>query len=207
MTGIYITCVSGLIAMFGWEMLLTAAGLDPKRFGETTNRYARWIQQYYDALAEADVPVIYSHDDFVWTAGAIFRPDWYRQYVFPNYRRFYAPLVESGKKVIFVSDGDYTEFADEVAACGVAGFFFEPLTDLAYLAERYGQTHVLIGNVDTRYLLYGTKPQIRAEVERCMAIGKRCPGYFIGVTNMIPANTPVENALYYNQVYEELRRR
>jgi len=207
MTGIYITCVSGLIAMFGWKMLLTAAGLDPEGFGEVTNRYASWMQQYYDALAESDVPVIYSHDDIVWTSGAIFRPDWYRTYVFRNLKRYYEPLIESGKKIIFVSDGNYTEFADDIAACGVHGFFFEPLTDLEYLAERYGQTHILIGNADTRILLTGTEPQIRAEVERCMSIGKKCPGFFMGVSNMIPPNTPVENALYYNEVYEELSRR
>ena len=69
------------------------------------------------------------------------------------------------------------------------------------------KTHVFIGNADTRVLLTGTKEQIRAEVERCMAIGKGCPGYFLAVGNQIPANTPVENALYYNEVYEELARR
>jgi hypothetical protein len=40
-----------------------------------------------------------------------------------------------------------------------------------------------------------------------MAIGKGCPGFFVAVGNHIPANTPIENALYYNQVYEELSRR
>jgi hypothetical protein len=44
-------------------------------------------------------------------------------------------------------------------------------------------------------------------VERCIALGKDCPGYFIGVTNMIPINTPVEKALYYNEMYEILSRR
>jgi uroporphyrinogen-III decarboxylase len=78
---------------------------------------------------------------------------------------------------------------------------------MAYIAERYGKTHVFVGNADTRILLYGTKKQIRAEVERCMAIGKRCPGFFMAVGNHIPPNTPVENALYYNEVYEELSRR
>jgi hypothetical protein len=29
----------------------------------------------------------------------------------------------------------------------------------------------------------------------------------MSVSNMIPANTPVENALYYNEVYQELSRR
>ena len=52
-----------------------------------------------------------------------------------------------------------------------------------------------------------TKEEIRAEVQRCMDIGKSCPGFFMAVGNHIPANTPVENALYYNEVYEELARR
>ena len=40
-----------------------------------------------------------------------------------------------------------------------------------------------------------------------MDIGKSCPGFFLAVGNHIPANTPVESALYYNEVYEELGRR
>ena len=206
-TGTYITLLTAMIYIFGWDMLLLAAGTDPKKFGEVVNRYAGWMQQYYDAIAETSVPVICSHDDIVWTSGAIFRPEWYRTYIFPNLKKLYAPVIESGKKVIFVSDGNYTEFIDDIAACGVRGFFLEPLTDLKYMAERYGKTHVMIGNADTRVLLYGTKPQIRAEVERCMSIGRNCPGFFMGVTNMIPPNTPVDNALYYYKCYEELSRR
>lgn len=207
MTGIYITLFSGLIAIFGWELLLTAGGLDPHRFGAVANRYATWSQQFYDAIAESDTPAIWSHDDIVWASGPVFRPEWYRTYIFPNYEKYYAPSLAAGKKVIFVSDGNYTPFVDDIAATGASGFFFEPLTDLAYVVERYGQTHIIIGNVDTRVLLTGTQAAIRREVERCMMLGKSCPGYFIGVTNMIPANTPVGNALYYNQVYETLCQR
>jgi hypothetical protein len=207
MTGIYPSLITGLTFIFGWELLLEAAGCNPMRFGETANRYASWMQQFYDALADADVPVIYSHDDMVWTEGAIFHPDWYRRYVFPNIGRYWAPLIESGKKVIFVCDGNYTEFIDDVAACGNHGFWFEIFTDLGVIAENYGKTHFLIGNADTRILLSGKKDAIRREVERCMDIGKNLPGYFISVSNHIAPNTPVESALFYNQVYEELCRR
>jgi hypothetical protein len=204
MTGIYVTMISGFIALFGWDMLLLAAGTDQERFGALAGRYASWIQQYYDALGEADVPVVMVHDDMVWSSGAIFRPAWYRQYVFPHFKRYFEPLLDSGKKIMFTSDGNYNEFVDDIAACGVHGFVFEPMTDLATIVEKYGQTHVIVGNADTRILLDGTKAQIRAEVERCMSLGRNCPGYFMAVGNHIPANTPVENAIYYNQVYEEL---
>ena len=207
MTGVYITLISGFIGLFGWEMLLLAAGTDPQRFGALANRYASWIQQYYDALSEADVPVVMVHDDMVWASGAIFRPSWYREYVFPNYARFFAPLIESGKKVLFTADGNYGAFVDDLAATGIHGFVLEPLTALEPIVERYGQTHVLVGNADTRVLLTGSKAQIRAEVERCMTAGRSCPGFFMAVGNHIPANTPVESAIYYNQVYEELCRR
>jgi len=207
MTGVYVTLVSGFIGLFGWDMLLTAAGTDQERFGALANRYASWIQQYYDALAEADVPVVMVHDDMVWASGPIFHPRWYREYVFPNYARLLAPLIESGKRVIFTSDGNYTPFVDDLAAVGVHGFVLEPLTDLAYIVERYGQTHVIVGNADTRVLLTGSRDRIRAEVERCLALGRDCPGYFMCVGNHIPANTPVASALFYNQVYQELRQR
>ncbi len=207
MTGVYVTLFSGMIAIFGWDMLLLAGGLDPERFGDVVNRYAAWIQQYYDAIAECDASVIWSHDDIVWASGPVFHPEWYRKYVFPNYRKFYAPLLKAGKKAIFVSDGNYTHFVDDIAATGASGFFFEPLTDLKYIVECYGQSHIIIGNADTRVLLTGSREAIRREVERCIDLGKSCPGYFMSVTNMIPANTPVESALYYNEVYEELSKR
>jgi uroporphyrinogen-III decarboxylase len=108
---------------------------------------------------------------------------------------------------MFCSDGCFDVFVDDIAATGVHGFVFEPLTDLDAIVERYGQTHVIVGNADTRVLLSGSKAQIRDEVERCMSLGRDCPGYFMAVGNHIPANTPVESALYYNEVYEELSRR
>ncbi len=207
MTGVYVTLISGFIELFGWEMLLLAAGTDAKRFGLLADRYATWMQQYFDALAEADVPVVMVHDDIVWSSGTIFRPSWYREFVFPNYRRYLAPLLDSGKKILFTADGDYTAFIDDLVAVGFHGFVLEPLTDLRLLVERYGQTHAIIGNVDTRVLLFGNRAEIHTEVERCMALGKSCPGYFMAVGNHIPPNTPVENALYYNEVYEKLARR
>ncbi len=207
MTGTYVTLMSGLIDIFGWDMLLLSAGTDMERFGQLTNRYASWMQQYFDALACADVPVVMVHDDIVWTSGAFMPPQWYRKYIFPNYKKLFTPLHESGKKIMYISDGDFTEFVDDIAECGVHGFVMEPCTDMGYIAEKYGKTHVFVGNADTRILLSGTKEQIRGEVERCMSIGKNCPGFFMAVGNHIPPNTPVENAIYYNEVYKELGQR
>ena len=71
------------------------------------------------------------------------------------------------------------------AATGVNGFVLEPCTDMRYIAEKYGKTHAFIGNADTRILLSGTPEEIRAEVKRCMDIGKVLPRLFLAVGNHI----------------------
>ena len=207
MTGIYVTLFSGLIDIFGWDMLLLAAGTDRAAFGDLANRYADFILPYFEALAEADLPVVMVHDDMVWTSGPIIAPKWYRQFIFPNYKRYFDPLLQAGKKIMYTSDGDYTTFIDDLAGTGIHGFVLEPMTDMAYIAGKYGRTHSFIGNADTRILLTGSQADIRAEVERCMAIGKGCPGFFLAVGNHIPANTPVDNVLYYMSVFKELSQR
>ena len=78
---------------------------------------------------------------------------------------------------------------------------------MKYVAEKYGKTHSFIGNADTRILLSGSREEIYSEVKRCMDIGKVCPGFIMAVGNHIPPNTPVENCLFYNEVFEKLRRR
>lgn len=207
MTGIYITMISGLLEIFGWDWLLEGLGEDPERFGEVANRYASWILQYFEALAASKAPVVMIHDDIVWTSGAFVNPKWYRDFIFPNYEKLFEPLHKAGKKILYTSDGTFTEFVDDIAACGVNGFVMEPTTDMAYIARKYGKTHAFVGNADCRILTYGTKEDIRREVERCINIGRECPGFFMAVGNHIPTNVPVENAIYYNQCYEEMANR
>lgn len=207
MTGIYVTLVSGMLEIFGWDHLLMAAGMDQQGFGSTTNRYAKFIQPYFNALADCDSEVIMVHDDIVWTSGPFISPEWYRKYIFPNFKKLFAPLQEAGKKIMYTSDGNFTAFIDDIADTGVNSFVMEPTTDMAYIAEKYGKTHSFVGNADTRILLQGSKDDIYNEVKRCMEIGKKYPGFFMAVGNHIPSNTPVENAIFYNDVYEELCRR
>ena len=207
MTGIYVTCMSGIIELLGWDTLMAAAGIDNKAFGDFVNRYTDWISQYFNALADSKSPVVMIHDDIVWGTGAFLHPDFYRKYIFPNYKKLFKPLHEAGKIILYTSDGDFTQFVDDVADCGVNGFVMEPITNMAYIAEKYGKTHCFVGNADTNVLLRGTKADIEAEVKRCMDIGKKCPGFIMAVGNHIPANTPVDNALYYDDIYRKMARR
>ena len=205
--GYYKTIVSACIQTFGWEMLLLAAGTDPRRFDRVLESFCQLSLHHFRAWAQTSIEVFICHDDMVWTQGAIFRPDWYRECVFPRYARLWSVLKAAGKKVLFCSDGNFTAFVDDIARAGADGFIFEPVTSLETIVERYGRTHVIIGNADCRILAHGSRADIRAEVERCARLGYDCPGYFFAVGNHIPYNVPLDNVLYYFDLVRELGRR
>lgn len=205
--GVYITLFSGLIDIFGWDMLLTSMALDPPRFSLFVERYYRWVRQFYEAYADSAIPVIMCHDDLCWTTGPVTHPSWYRENIFPYLKKLMDPLRQAGKTIMFTCDGNWTEFFDDVVACGADTVVMEPTSDMALFAEKYGRSHGFVGNADTRILLNGTQEEIYGEVKRCMDIGKHCPGFIMATGNHIPANTPVEHALYYDEVYRKLRKR
>ena len=205
--GTYNSVVSFAIAAFGWENLLLAAGTDEQRFGEVLDRWTDYLLDYVRAWARTGIEVYHTHDDIVWTAGAVFRPEFYRRYVFPNLRRQWECVKDAGKKVLFTSDGNYTEFLDDLGAAGADGFVFEPLTDLAAVVRKFGKTHVIIGNADCRVLTFGSRDDVRREVKRCLDLGRSCPGYFFAVGNHIPPNVPIASAQACIEAYREMRGR
>ncbi|MFH0796292.1 MAG: uroporphyrinogen decarboxylase family protein [Candidatus Omnitrophota bacterium] len=206
--GYYKTIVSGCIQSFGWDMFLLGVGTDPERFGEyVLEGFFQLTLANIKAWAGTDIKVFVSHDDMVWTRGAIFKPEWYRKYVFPRYKKLWQPLKEKGIKILFCSDGNFTEFVDDIASAGADGFIFEPLTSLELIVQKYGKTHVIVGNADCRILTFNTKEDIEREVKRCMDVAKTCPGFIMAVGNHIPANIPIDNALYYFDLVKKYGKR
>lgn len=204
MTGIYVTLVSGLIDCFGWELMLEAMGDDIDEFGAMTDRYADWMLPRFEALAACDSPVVMIHDDIVWTSGPFANPQWYYDHVFPNYEKMFEPLKKAGKKILYTCDGTFDYFLDDIVSCGVECLVMEPTTDMGAIAKKYGQKLSFVGNADCKILTFGTKEEIRKEVERCVNIGRDCPGFIMAAGNHIPVNVPIENAIYYNQCFQEM---
>jgi len=195
--GYYKTLISGAIQAFGWEMLLLAAA-EKERFAMVLDSFFEQSLHHYLAWAKTSIEVFICHDDMVWTQGPFIHPDFYRRHIFPRYQALWKVLKEAGKKILFCSDGTWTEFIDDIAEAGADGFIFEPTTELETVAEKYGKTHVIVGSkVDCRTLTFGTKEDIKREVEVTLKIAKKCPGFIFAVGNHIPSNVPLENALFY----------
>jgi hypothetical protein len=206
--GYYNTLISGAIAAFGWEMLLLAAGEAPERFGDAVlGSIFELSLHHYKAWAQTSIEFFMCHDDMVWTQGPFLRPEFYREYIFPRYEELWRPLREAGKRVLYTSDGTFDMFVDELAAAGADGFCFEPSNDLEMLASRYGKTHALIGGADCRTLAFGGKDDIGGELRWVFDVMRECPGFVFATGNHFPANIPLDNALYYFSLVEELGKR
>lgn len=204
MGGYYKTLISGAIALFGWEMLLEAAAYSAA-FARVLDTIFAQTLHHAEAWARTSIDWYMCHDDMVWSQGPFMRPEFYRAEVFPRYRELFALLHRAGKRVIYTSDGDMSLFVDDVVAAGADALCFEALTQLEPVVERYGQTHALISSkVDARTLTFGSKAEIRAEVERTIALAPQCRGLVVAVGNHIPSNVPVENALYYMETLRSL---
>ena len=206
--GYYNTIVSGAIQAFGWQMLLEAAGDDPDRFGEDVLGSIFEVTLHHcKAWAQTSIEFFMCHDDMVWTQGPFMNPAFYRKYIFPRYKELWQPLRDAGKKVLFTSDGTFDMFVDEVAEAGAHGLCFEPTNDVELLVRKCGQTHALIGGADCRTLTFGNKSDIEKELRWVFDVTKDCPGFMFATGNHFPANIPLENALFYFELVEDLGRR
>lgn len=206
--GRYHTLFSACIRTFGWDMFLGSVySANYEKFDRVLEGFFKISLAEAEAWAESGIEVFITHDDICWTSGAVFPPEWYRRYIFPRYKKIWEPLKEAGVKVLYCSDGTYTEFIDDIAGAGADGFILEPTTSLEDIACKYGKTKVIIGNMDCRVLQFGTKEDIYNEVKRCADIGKDCPGYFFAAGNHIPNGIEVENIEYYFECCQKLGKR
>lgn len=206
--GYYRTIVSGAIQSFGWEMLLLAAA-DPPKMEKVFDSFFRRTLYHMEAWAKTSAEVVIQHDDFVWSSGPFMHPEIYRRAIIPRYAELWKPIHAAGKKVLFCSDGDYTVFVDDLAEAGADGFIFEPFVDFGLMAERFGQSHCLVGSfVDCRDLTFCRWDQVRADIDRTFQALEKCRGAILAVGNHLPPNIPAEMLdLYYGYLLPRLVRK
>lgn len=195
--GYYKTVVSGAIQAFGWDMLLMAAA-DQEKFDRVLESIFQRTLFFVKAWAQTSIEVFIQHDDMVWSQGAFMHPDFYRSAIFPRYAQLWKVLHDAGKKILFCSDADFTEFLEDIAGAGADGFIFEPMTSPERAVRLFGKTHVIVSSkVDCRTMTFGTKDDVKAEIDASLALAKGCPGFMFAVGNHIPENIPLENLIFY----------
>lgn len=190
---------------FPWEYFMMAAYEDPARFNRLLDDFAAVSERLISRFAETDAPVIMCHDDLAMGDRTLFSPQWTRSNIISRYERILAPAKKKGKKILFISDGQITELVDDLVQVGVDGIIFEPVVDLQWMADNYGDKIALIGNADVKILTNGTAEDSSAEADRCVQQAGRCGGYAFCASGTIAYNVPEENVAAYIARQDEYR--
>ena len=205
---LYTTLFMWPVEVLGWETFMIAAATEPDRFHEHfLVPCAAKSKKLVGEMANAsDSPFLFVHDDLASKDGPIFRPTWYDTFIFPHYPEIWAEAKRSGKKIIFVADGNMDAFLPRLVEAGVDGLMFEnPATSLDAVKEHFGQSgRFLIGGIDTVKLTFGTPDEVRQMV---LDVAKRmedCPGFAISSCGGIHGNIPLENLVAYFDARAEI---
>ena len=186
------------VQTFGWELFMEAAMADPEAFDGLLEKFSRQTERHLEGWSRLGLPFIMVHDDIAMSTGPVFHPDWYDKYVFPRYRRMFAPLREKGVKVIFTSDGNIDRFIDPLCDCGVDGFMIEtPATDFDNILRKCGKDKVIIGGIDTCKLTFGTPDEVYSHTEKIMKKGREYPGFFVSSPGGLHGNISWPNMEAY----------
>ena len=199
----YGTLITRATIEFGWEPFLMASALDPKRFGEILDRFGEASLAVATGWAETDVTeLIVIHDDVAGTRGLLLSPEFLRQYVFPWYGRIFAAIHDRGRKVLYISDGNYAPALDDLLALDPDGLYVESSSmDPGAFMRRAGRDKLYLIKTNNRTVDFGTPEQIREELLTLRRLHQEFPGMMIYRGGGSP---PAKNAEAFESYYRKL---
>ena len=199
----YGTLISRATIEFGWEPFLMASALEPERFARVLDCFGAASLAVAQGWAQTDgVELIAIHDDIAGTRGLMLSPDFLRRYSLPWYRRIFAAIHERGRKVLYVSDGNYLPFLDDMLTALPDGLYIESSSmDPAEFVRRAGPDRIYLIKTNNRTIDAGTPEAIRRELLALRDLHREHPGMMIyrGGGNPAPGNAEA-----FDRCYREL---
>jgi len=199
----YGTLITRATIEFGWEPFLIASALEPKRFAKILDRFAQASLAVVKGWTQIDsIRLIGIHDDIAGTRGVIMKPDWYREYVFPWYSVMFDAIHEKGKKVLYISDGNYMPVLDDILAANPDGLYIEsssmPPKDFM---PRAGKDKLFLIKTNSFNIDFGAPDDIYNELKSLRDLHVDFPGMMIYRGGGNPRHG---NAEAFDRYYNEL---
>jgi len=192
---------------FGYENYMQFLALYPgaagKFFGsavEVKRLISSIIVKVYKDLDA--VPLVHVGTDICGKNGPVASPEFLRKHYFPHVRRSLAPIVEAGFKTVWHADGYIMPIIDDILDCGISGlqgFQWEygvKLEEIVNKRTKSGEKLIIFaGSSVTTTLPFGSKEDVRKEIEYIIDTAKNsCALFFLPANDVLP-DTPVENLI------------
>jgi len=180
-----------------------ASALAPKEFGKILDRFGQASLAVAQGWAETEgTELIIIHDDIAGTRGVFMNPQWYREYVFPWYRRIFEAIHERGRKVLYISDGNYMQMLDDILATNPDGLYIESSSMAPEeFMFRAGKDKLFLIKSNNQNIDFGTPEDIYKELKKLSELHKEFPGMMMyrGGGNPKP-----KNAESFNRYFQKL---
>ena len=153
------------------------------------------------ALSEVKVDFFNFSEDMSFKNGPLISPEIFKEFFLPRYKRVINHLKKHGVSLIMVdTDGNPTKLIPLLLEAGVNCIWplevaagMDPIT----FRKEFGNDISLIGGIDKRILINGSKEEIKNEVMRICDYMLPRGGYIPTVDHSVPPDVSYENFLYY----------
>jgi uroporphyrinogen decarboxylase len=179
---------------------LTDHILYPERCRELIERLTEYNLQQIKRWTEIGCDIIGFADDWGMDKQMLVRPELWREFYKPVYRRMCDLIHESGAKTWMHSDGAIDPIIPDLVEIGLD--ILEPVQaecmDIHALAEKYRGQLVIWGGFDSRFVAKGEYATVRRHVEETIDVFDGFHGGLVGTTaNLLLPSIDVPLAIYH----------
>ena len=144
--------------------------------------------------------MVYTYDDIAAQNSLLMSKDMWREFLQPYHIRLNKVIHDYGKTVMYHSCGAIYDMIPLLAELPID--VLNPIQpaardmDFGKIKENFGRALCFHGGMDIQHLLpHGTPDEVRAGVQRAIALLGKGGGYILTSAHYIQADTPVENIL------------
>ena len=166
-----------------------------------TGHIVEVVSRTLEKLEQLEVGLDFSTwwEDMCYNKGPLISPDAFERLMVPRYRRIVSVLEDYGIDIHYVdSDGNIEELVPLWLKAGINCMF--PLeaahTDPKDLRERFGKRLLLMGGVDKRALIDGSRRAINRELARLQPLMER-GGFIPHLDHRVPPDVEFDSYEYY----------
>lgn len=200
--GVWFALFERLWMLRDFTNMLTDPYLYPKEFEYLRDKVVEFNISRINQQLAVGADGLYFSDDWGSQRGLLMKPDDWRKFYLPSYKKMFRIIRDAGKQVWFHSCGNVTDIIGDLIDAGVN--VLNPVQpqamDVDYLAKEFGGKICFYGGVDVQgTMIHGTTQDVKDEVLHLVDIfGSKNGGYMLSTSHSIMPETPLDNiiALY-----------